>query len=80
MAIFVGLLDFGDLIGDGSVVEALKIETIPMVCCGDGGCRKMRALSCFESFEDSSSRAQMVEQGWVFLPFFRGQDFWVEFS
>ena len=80
VAVFVGLLDFSDLVGDSSVVEALKIETIPVVCGGGRSCGETGALPGFESFQDSSSRAQMVEQGWVFLPFFHGQDFRVEFG
>ena len=80
VAVFVGLLDFSDLVSDGSVVEALKIETVPMVCCGNRSCGEAGALPGFELFQDSSSRAQMVEQGWVFPSFFHGQDFRVEFG
>ena len=50
MAILVGLLDFSDLVSDGSVVELLKVETVSVVCGGDGGCRKMGALLGFELF------------------------------
>ena len=50
MAVLMGLLDFSDLVGDGSVVEALKIKTVSVVCCGDGGCGETGALLGFESF------------------------------
>ena len=50
MAVFVGLLDFSDLVSDCSVVESLKVETISVVHSGNGGCGKTGAFLGFESF------------------------------